>query len=35
MSTTQTHAAADRPTPRLTRAEALLLRDRWQKESLP
>jgi len=30
MSTTQTHAAVDRLTPRLTRAEALLFRDRWQ-----
>lgn len=33
MSTTQTHAAADRPTPRRTRARALLLRDRWQRRT--
>ena len=30
MSTAQTLATADQPTPRLTRAEALLFRDRWQ-----
>ena len=30
MSVAKTIAAADRPTPRLTRADALLFRDRWQ-----
>ncbi|WP_423223441.1 hypothetical protein [Candidatus Amarolinea aalborgensis] len=30
MSVAETIAVADRPTPGLTRAEALLFRDRWQ-----